>query len=223
MGVVGLVGCGGQTSTTAAATATATVAAATATATVAAATAPPSPLSSPVVGGICTLTPVAFDPDSIDLTGAWAGNDGGIYYVRQLDSVIWWNGMSSRDQEPTLPGREWNNVGRGEISEDSRSPPNGPTSLAAGPRGAGRSIQDRCQLGGQPPDHQDGRNRLRPRRLALAAVRAGLPPVSAAFSVPGSSDPGRRPSRCHTGRSDRAEPGRGAASYSVRSRFAGPW
>ena len=118
LGVVGLVGCGGQTSTTAPATATATVAAATATATVAAATAPPSPLSSPVVGGICTPTPVAFDPDSIDLTGAWAGNDGGIYYVRQLDSVIWWNGMSSRNEEPTLLGREWNNVGRGEISED---------------------------------------------------------------------------------------------------------
>ena len=66
----------------------------------------------------CTPTPIAFDPDSIDLTGAWAGDDGGIYYVRQLDSVIWWNGMSSRDEEPDLLGREWNNVGRGEIGED---------------------------------------------------------------------------------------------------------
>jgi hypothetical protein len=54
----------------------------------------------------------------IDLTGAWAADDGGIYYVRQLGNVIWWNGMSQRDEPPGSLGRTWNNVGRGEIKDD---------------------------------------------------------------------------------------------------------
>ena len=78
----------------------------------------PGPSSSPIVGASCTPSPIAFDPDSIDLTGTWAGDDGGVYYVRQLDSVVWWNGMSERDEPPALLGRVWNNVGRGEIQED---------------------------------------------------------------------------------------------------------
>ena len=122
-------------------TATATVAAATATA------APPSPVSSPVVGGICTLTPVAFDPDSIDLTGAWAGNDGGIYDARQLDSVIWWNGMSSRNEEPTLLGRR---VEQRWPRRDQRGPHDclrlGRCPSRRGRRKRYGRFQDRCRL-----------------------------------------------------------------------------
>ena len=66
-----------------------------------------------VVG--CTPTPKPFDPGNIDLTGAWAVDDGGIYYLRQVGSVLWWNGMSERDGSPLAIGRDWNNVGRGEI------------------------------------------------------------------------------------------------------------
>ena len=55
---------------------------------------------------------------ALDLTGAWAGDDGGIYYVRQQEQLIWWNGMSSRDDAPLRLGRDWNNVGRGEIQDD---------------------------------------------------------------------------------------------------------
>ena len=74
---------------------------------------------SPVVGAVCTPTPVKFSSlVKIDLTGVWAGDDGGVYYVRQLDNVIWWNGMSQRDEPPDSLGREWNNVGRGEIRDD---------------------------------------------------------------------------------------------------------
>jgi hypothetical protein len=57
-----------------------------------------------------------FDPTAMDLTGAWAGDDGGIYYLRQLGSVLWWNGMSTREGNPFDLGREWNNVGRGVIN-----------------------------------------------------------------------------------------------------------
>ena len=55
---------------------------------------------------------------TIDLNGAWAGDDDGIYYVRQRGNVIWWNGMSDRDHPPVSLGRDWNNVGRGEIQKD---------------------------------------------------------------------------------------------------------
>lgn len=79
----------------------------------------PTPGPSPVVAGVCTPSPIKFDPQAtIDLSGAWAGDDGGIYYVRQRGTVIWWNGMSSRDGPPASLGFEWNNVGRGEIKSD---------------------------------------------------------------------------------------------------------
>ena len=45
----------------------------------------PSPAEVPAAGGGCAPAPLKFDPAAkIDLTGAWAGDDGGIYYVRQL-------------------------------------------------------------------------------------------------------------------------------------------
>jgi hypothetical protein len=81
--------------------------------------APPSPVEVPPNGGGCAPAPLKFDPaGKIDLTGAWAADDGGIYYVRQLGNVIWWNGMSQRDEPPGSLGRTWNNVGRGEIKDD---------------------------------------------------------------------------------------------------------
>ena len=78
-----------------------------------------TPVANSTVGEVCHPMPIKFDPAAkVDLTGAWAGNDGGIYYVRQLDGVIWWNGMSSRTTPAETLGRDWNNVGRGEIKDD---------------------------------------------------------------------------------------------------------
>jgi hypothetical protein len=65
---------------------------------------------------LCEPAPIPFDPTDFDLTGAWAGDDGGIYYLRQLESVVWWNGMSGRDRSPLDLGRDWNNVARGVIT-----------------------------------------------------------------------------------------------------------
>ena len=116
-GLVVLVGCGSSTSSPSAATTPPAASASATTPTQSAATPPPATASSTqVVAAICTPTPIKFDPKVIDLTGAWAGNDGGIYYVRQRNTVVWWNGMSSRDGPPTTLGRTWNNVGRGEIN-----------------------------------------------------------------------------------------------------------
>jgi hypothetical protein len=63
----------------------------------------------------CLQVPKPFDPNHVDLTGAWTGDDHGIYYLRQLGSVVWWNGMSGHAGSPSELGRDWNNVGRGEI------------------------------------------------------------------------------------------------------------
>jgi hypothetical protein len=70
------------------------------------------------VGAPCEATVIAFDPKKVDLTGTWAGDDDGIYYLRQRGQILWWNGMSSRAGPATELGRDWNNVGRGEIKND---------------------------------------------------------------------------------------------------------
>lgn len=75
----------------------------------------PSPSPSPAVAAACDKAPKAFNADRVDLTGAWAGDDGGIYYLRQVRMIVWWNGMSGRDGRPADLGRDWNNVARGEI------------------------------------------------------------------------------------------------------------
>jgi hypothetical protein len=49
-------------------------------------------------------------PALIDLTGVWNCDDGGIYYVRQLGTVVWWYG----ELDPNTP--YWSNVMRGVIS-----------------------------------------------------------------------------------------------------------
>ena len=70
----------------------------------------------PAIAARCDKVAKAFDPKKVDLTGPWAGDDGGIYYLRQAGSVLRWNGMSGRDGPPASLGREWNNVAQGEIT-----------------------------------------------------------------------------------------------------------
>ena len=74
-----------------------------------------SPSPSAAVAASCDKAPKPFDASHVDLTGAWAGDDDGIYYLRQLGSVVWWNGMSGRAGSPPGLGRDFNNVGRGQI------------------------------------------------------------------------------------------------------------
>lgn len=51
-------------------------------------------------------------PALIDLTGVWNCDDGGIYYVRQLGTTVWWYG----ELDPNAPN--WSNVMRGSISSN---------------------------------------------------------------------------------------------------------
>jgi hypothetical protein len=86
----------------------------------AAASTSPKPSASPSprpIAARCDKVAKAFDAKKIDLTGPWAGDDDGIYYLRQVGSVLWWNGMSERAGVPATLGRDWNNVARGEIKD----------------------------------------------------------------------------------------------------------
>jgi hypothetical protein len=67
------------------------------------------------VAAACDKADRVFDATKIELTGPWAGDDDGIYYLRQVDSFVWWNGMSGRAGSPSGLGRDFNNVARGEI------------------------------------------------------------------------------------------------------------
>jgi hypothetical protein len=67
------------------------------------------------VGAVCDKTDKKFDATTVSLQGLWAGDDGGIYFLRQLDTIVWWNGMADRAAAPEMLGRAWNNVARGVI------------------------------------------------------------------------------------------------------------
>lgn len=60
----------------------------------------------------------ADDPaDEGELTGAWAGNDSGTYYIRQVGDCVWWFGTEVRDVAlgPTSQ-RGFANVATGRIT-----------------------------------------------------------------------------------------------------------
>lgn len=55
------------------------------------------------------------DGQPLDLTGTWSGNDGGLYYIKQVDSCVWWSGLSNFIDQGQYPGEEWVMVFRGSI------------------------------------------------------------------------------------------------------------
>jgi hypothetical protein len=87
--------------------------------TAAAASASPTPVKSPspsqAFAARCDKVAKPFNAAKVDLSGSWAGDDGGIYYLRQLNSILWWNGMSERGGTLARLGKDWNNVARGQI------------------------------------------------------------------------------------------------------------
>lgn len=56
------------------------------------------------------------DGQPVDLSGAWSGNDGGVYYIKQIGTCIWWSGLSNFDGQ--YPGEEWIMTYRGTMNED---------------------------------------------------------------------------------------------------------
>ena len=58
------------------------------------------------------------DPADVgELTGAWAGDDHGVYYIRQVGDCVWWFGTELVDIERGLTGQAgFANVASGRIS-----------------------------------------------------------------------------------------------------------
>ena len=82
-----------------------------------------SSASSPSAGANTTATDLSAiacatdDPADVgDLTGAWSGNDSGVYYIRQVGDCVWWFGTEIEDIEPGLTGqRGFANVASGRV------------------------------------------------------------------------------------------------------------
>ena len=68
----------------------------------------------------CESRLLAWDGSSaIDLTGAWAGDDSGVYYLRQLGDQLWWLGMSGLGGPLVDRGTDFTNVYRGTLAGDT--------------------------------------------------------------------------------------------------------
>ncbi len=82
-----------------------------------------SSASSPIAGVSTTSTDLSAiacatdDPGDVgELTGAWAGNDHGVYYVRQVGDCVWWFGTELKDIEPGMVGQPgFANVAAGRV------------------------------------------------------------------------------------------------------------
>jgi hypothetical protein len=56
------------------------------------------------------------DGQPVDLSGAWSGNDGGLYYIKQIGTCVWWSGLSNFEDQ--YPGQEWIMTFRGSMNDD---------------------------------------------------------------------------------------------------------
>jgi hypothetical protein len=54
----------------------------------------------------------------INLTGTWAANDGGTYWIRQIGTCVWWTGFSGQPDTTTM-GTNFSNVFLGSMAIDS--------------------------------------------------------------------------------------------------------
>jgi hypothetical protein len=82
---------------------------------------PTVPVSAPPVAVYqCESRPVTWDGSSaVDLTGTWAGDDQGVYYLRQVGNQVWWLGMSGLGGPLVNRGTDWTNVYLGTLSADT--------------------------------------------------------------------------------------------------------
>lgn len=75
-----------------------------------------APLGSGCGGAGESCPPVqllAPDGTPVDLSGTWSGNDGGLYYLKQIGSCVWWSGVSDFDGQ--YPGESWIMTFKGQV------------------------------------------------------------------------------------------------------------
>jgi hypothetical protein len=79
--------------------------------------APPTAGASTTAPDLSVIACGTDDPTDVgELTGAWSGNDHGVYYIRQVGECVWWFGTEIVDLEPGLTGQPgFANVASGRV------------------------------------------------------------------------------------------------------------
>jgi hypothetical protein len=77
----------------------------------------PSPGASTTAGDLSAVACATDDPADVgELTGAWQGDDSGVYYIRQVGECVWWFGTELRDIEPGVTAQSgFANVATGRV------------------------------------------------------------------------------------------------------------
>jgi hypothetical protein len=79
----------------------------------------PVPTATPApVGEVCDPVDLPYDPEDIHLSGVWSSDDGAVYYIGQVGSRIYLNGMSGRALLAEDLGRQWTLVATGTLADD---------------------------------------------------------------------------------------------------------
>jgi hypothetical protein len=65
----------------------------------------PSPAASPTYD-LAAIACATDDPTGVgELTGAWLGSEGGVYYLRHVGDCVWWFGTEVDDIQPGVTGQ----------------------------------------------------------------------------------------------------------------------
>ena len=76
-----------------------------------------SPGTSATGADLSAIACATEDPEDVGgLTGAWSGDDSGVYYIRQVGDCVWWFGTEIEDIDPGLTGQDgFANVASGRV------------------------------------------------------------------------------------------------------------
>ena len=114
----------------------------------------------------CTpITLLAPDGSPYDLSGTWDGNDGGIYYIEQVDSCVWWSGMSNFAGQ--YPGEDWIMTFKGHVVPEGVITGQFVDVKSTNPGSGTMTIEIR-------PEEKDGEQVLNLHRVALTGHSVGV-------------------------------------------------
>ena len=107
------------------------------------ATSPGADASTAAINDLAAIACATDDPEGVGaLTGAWAGDDGGTYYIRQVGDCVWWFATDIADIElgnTRHPG--WSQVAAGRVDGSEIKMEWADVPLGGTPGGVGLTIK----------------------------------------------------------------------------------
>jgi hypothetical protein len=81
------------------------------------ASSPGADASATAINDLAAIGCATGDPEDVGtFTGAWSGDDGGVYYIRQVGDCVWWFGTDVADIDPGKTGQGgFSNVAAGRV------------------------------------------------------------------------------------------------------------